>query len=112
MPRWACARPRRRRRAAGSGTWQLLFLHCSKWHRWRRPSTVSSRATLRPAMMARPPASNVVRSEWLRRVEAEYRSAALTQHLTLWLIQVGASPDLVRAGLRIVRDEMTHAAMS
>jgi hypothetical protein len=59
-----------------------------------------------------PTPSAAVRSEWLRRVEAEYRSAAVTQHLTLWLIQIGASPDLVRAGLRIVRDEMTHAAMS
>jgi hypothetical protein len=57
-------------------------------------------------------ASERVQDEWLRRVEAEYRSAAVTQHLTLWLIQIGASPDLLRAGLRIVRDELTHAAMS
>jgi hypothetical protein len=48
----------------------------------------------------------------LRRVEAEYRSAAITQHLALWLIQLGASPDLVTAGLRIVRDELAHASMS
>ena len=41
------------------------------------------------------PASNAVRAEWARRVEAEYRSAAITQHLTLWLIQMGASPDLI-----------------
>ena len=61
---------------------------------------------------SRPPAPERVRAEWLRRVEAEYRSAAVTQHLTLWLIQIGASPDLVRAGLRIVRDELAHAAMS
>jgi hypothetical protein len=53
-----------------------------------------------------------VRREWLRRVEAEYRSAAITQHLVLWLIQIGASPDLVHAGLRIVRDEMAHASGS
>jgi hypothetical protein len=53
-----------------------------------------------------------VRREWLRRVEAEYRSAALMQHLTLWLIQLGTSPDLVRAGQRIVRDELVHASMS
>lgn len=53
-----------------------------------------------------------MRAEWLRRIEAEYRSAALTQHLTLWLVQIGASPDLVRAGLRIAGDEITHAAMS
>jgi 1,2-phenylacetyl-CoA epoxidase catalytic subunit len=45
-------------------------------------------------------------------VEAEYRSAARTQHLTLWLMQIGASPDLVRAGLRIAGDEMVHAEMS
>src|SRR5205814_7903371 len=56
--------------------------------------------------------SNAVRAEWLRRVEAEYRSAAITQQLTLWLIQIGASPDLIRAGLRIARDELTHADMS
>lgn len=56
--------------------------------------------------------SGAVRTEWLRRVEAEYRSAAIAQHLTLWLIQIGASPDLVRAGLRIVADEITHAEMS
>ncbi|MEO7331341.1 MAG: ferritin-like domain-containing protein, partial [Minicystis sp.] len=54
-----------------------------------------------------PPASEAVRGEWLRRVQAEYRSAAVTQQLTLWLIQMGASPDLISAGLRIVRDELT-----
>lgn len=57
-------------------------------------------------------ASERVRGEWLRRVEAEYRSAAVTQHLVLWLLQLGASPDLLAAGLRIVRDELAHAAMS
>jgi len=57
-------------------------------------------------------ASERVRREWLRRVEAEYRSAATTQHLVLWLIQIGASPDLVHAGLRIVRDELAHASLS
>ena len=62
--------------------------------------------------MKRTPAPSRVRDEWLRRVEAEYEFAALTQHLTLWLIQLGASPDLVGAGLRIVRDEMAHATMS
>ena len=60
----------------------------------------------------RTPATDAVRSEWLRRVEAEYRSAAITQHLTLWLIQIGASPDLLRAGLRIAGDELTHAELS
>lgn len=53
-----------------------------------------------------------VAAEWLRRVEAEYRSAAITQHLTLWLIQIGASPDLVRDGLAIVDDELVHAELS
>ncbi len=57
-------------------------------------------------------ASDAVRMEWLRRVQAEYRSAAITHHLTLWLIQVGASPDLLDAGLRIVKDELVHARLS
>src|SRR5689334_11663965 len=59
-----------------------------------------------------PPASDAVRAEWGRRVEAEYRSAAITQHLTLWLIQMGASPDLIDDGLRIVKDELAHARLS
>lgn len=50
--------------------------------------------------------------EWSRRVEAEYRSAALTAHLCHWLVQIGASPDLVREGLRIVDDELAHAEAS
>jgi len=57
-------------------------------------------------------ASDAVRREWGRRVEAEYRSAAITQHLTLWLIQMAASPDLIRDGLRIVDDELAHAELS
>jgi hypothetical protein len=56
--------------------------------------------------------SDRVGTEWSRRIEAEYRSAAVTQHLTLWLIQMGASPDLIRAGLRITSDELRHAALS
>jgi hypothetical protein len=59
-----------------------------------------------------PAPSERVRAEWLRRVEAEYRSAAVTQHLVLWLIQLGVSPDLIDAGLRIVRDELDHAELS
>lgn len=58
------------------------------------------------------PASEAVREEWARRVEAEYRSAAITQHLTLWLIQIAASPDLIHEGLRIVADELAHAELS
>lgn len=57
-------------------------------------------------------ASPAVRREWGRRVEAEYRSAAIAHHLTLWLIQMGASPDLIDAGLRIVKDELVHAELS
>ena len=53
-----------------------------------------------------------IAQEWLRRVEAEYHSAAAAQHYTLWLIQAGASPDLIRDGLRIVEDELTHAELS
>ncbi len=58
------------------------------------------------------PASERVRVEWRRRTEAEYTSSAITQHLVLWLIQIGASPDLIRAGLAIVDDELVHAEMS
>ncbi len=58
------------------------------------------------------PPSDEVRAEWLRRVQAEYTSAAITQHLGLWLVQIGASPDLVKACLRIVLDEMEHARLS
>jgi hypothetical protein len=64
-------------------------------------------------MAARKPrASDAVRSEWARRVEQEYRSASIAQHLTLWLIQIGASPDHVHAGIRIADDEMVHSEMS
>ena len=58
------------------------------------------------------PASQLVREEWLRRVEAEYQSAAITHHLVLWLIQIASSPDLIRAGLRIVEDELVHSELS
>ncbi len=57
-------------------------------------------------------ASPLVQREWLRRVEAEYRSAAIAHHVTHWLMQIGASPDLVRAGLRVVGDEIAHAELS
>lgn len=57
-------------------------------------------------------ATDRVRREWLRRVEAEYRSAALTSNLVLWLIQIGASPDLIADAQRIVSDEMAHAELS
>lgn len=59
-----------------------------------------------------PPASRRVGVEWLRRVEAEYTSAAITSEMVLWLIRLGASPDLIRDALRIVDDELEHAALS
>ena len=70
---------------------------------------------MKPAPKSKPPkiqASERVRGEWLRRVEAEYRSAAITQHLGLWLMQIGASPDLVKLSMRIAGDEMAHADLS
>lgn len=57
-------------------------------------------------------ASLAVQREWLRRIEAEYRSAAITHSLTGWLIQAGAPSLLVRQGLRIVADEVSHAELS
>jgi len=53
-----------------------------------------------------------VAHEWLRRVEAEYGSAVLTHHLTLWLLKVAAPFELVRLGLGIVEDELAHAELS
>ena len=53
-----------------------------------------------------------VRQEWRARIAAEYTSAAITQHLVLWLIQAGAPPDLIDAGLVVVTDELVHSRMS
>lgn len=57
-------------------------------------------------------ASERVRQEWRARIAAEYTSAAVTQQLVLWLIQAGAPPDLIEAGLAIVHDELVHSRMS
>lgn len=57
-------------------------------------------------------ASEAVRVEWRRRVEAEYASACITQELVLWLMQIAASPDLIEDGLAIVKDELAHAELS
>lgn len=54
----------------------------------------------------------LVAEEWLRRVVAEYRSAALTHQLTHWLIQVAAPLELIRDGARIVEDELVHSELS
>jgi hypothetical protein len=62
--------------------------------------------------VAPPEASPVVQQEWRRRTEAEYRSAALGQHLGLWLIQMGLSPDLLRDAIAVVDDELEHARLS
>ncbi len=56
--------------------------------------------------------SHRVREEWRARIAAENTSAAITQHLVLWLIQAGAPPDLIDAGLAIVTDELVHSRMS
>ena len=53
-----------------------------------------------------------VRDEWRARIAAEYTSAAITQHLVLWLMQAGAPPDLIDAGLAIVADELAHSRLS
>src|SRR5687768_2450213 len=87
MPTWRPARP--------------------TWRATRRGRTRSS-ARKTESMTA----SARVQTEWLRRVEAEYRSAALTQHLGLWLTQIAASPDLVKDALRIAEDELVHAELS
>jgi hypothetical protein len=59
-----------------------------------------------------PADSKAIQSEWLRRTEAEYSSAVLTQHLTLWLMQLVAPFELTRAGLAIVEDELVHSELS
>lgn len=53
-----------------------------------------------------------IQREWLRRVEAEYGSAALTHHLTLWLLQITAPFELVRMGLAIVEGDLAHAELN
>jgi 1,2-phenylacetyl-CoA epoxidase catalytic subunit len=53
--------------------------------------------------------NDTIRAEWARRVVAEYRSCAATQELVLWLTQIGASPDLIRMGMRVAEDELGHA---
>lgn len=56
--------------------------------------------------------ADVVAAEWRRRTQAEYTSAAIAHQVTLWLIQVGGPPDLIRDGLRIVEDELAHSELS
>jgi hypothetical protein len=74
------------------------------------PQASAAKTTRRPR--ARAPASARGRDEWRARIAAEYGSAAITQHLVLWMIQIGASPDVIDAGLRVVADELVHSRMS
>lgn len=62
--------------------------------------------------MGKARASARVIDEWLRRVDAEYRSTAAASTMALWLVQIGASPDLVKEALRIARQELDHAMLS
>ncbi len=56
--------------------------------------------------------AEVISAEWRRRTESEYTSAAIAQQVTLWLIQLGAPPDLIRDGLGVVADELAHSELS
>jgi len=77
---------------------------------------VPAACDVQPSAAARRAVSRVelarVRAEWHARIGAEYTSAAVTQQLTLWLIQIGAPPDLIEAGLAIVSDELVHSRSS
>lgn len=57
-------------------------------------------------------ASIRVQRQWQDRIAAEYTSAAHTQNLVLWLMQLGAPPDLIDAGLAVVADELAHSRLS
>lgn len=61
-----------------------------------------SEVTLSPRIIA----------EWHARTAAEYTSATITQELLLWLMVIGAPPDLIDDGLVIVQDELVHSRMS
>ncbi|MEZ4235599.1 MAG: ferritin-like domain-containing protein [Myxococcota bacterium] len=53
-----------------------------------------------------------VQAEWRNRVAAEYRSAALAADVLRGAIAAGAPEALLHTALRIVRDELDHAALS
>ncbi len=73
------------------------------------PSTPPSESD--PASTTQP-ASPLVLQEWRNRVAAEYRSAALAAQILHWMIQAGFPDELLDTALRIVRDELDHAALS
>ena len=102
--RWACGRRRRRR-------WAARCLGPCEGMEWHNPRSASTMGYL--TGMKRTPAPSRVRDEWLRRVEAEYRSAALdaAPHALADPDRRIARPRRAPA-LRIVRDELAHATMS
>jgi hypothetical protein len=53
-----------------------------------------------------------IEAEWRNRVAAEYRSAALAASVLRSGIVAGWPEDLLHTALRIVRDELDHAALS
>ncbi len=57
-------------------------------------------------------ASERVRRVWASRVEAEYRSAAISAQLLHQLIVLGVSPDTLAVAHRVVSDELAHAELS
>ncbi|HWB80091.1 MAG TPA: ferritin-like domain-containing protein [Nannocystaceae bacterium] len=59
-----------------------------------------------------PPVSRVVLGTWSDRVQAEYATGAAASQLALWLMQIAAPPELVRAALDVVSEEIDHAARS
>ena len=63
-------------------------------------------------MTLEPAVADLVVREWRQRTHAEYVSAVIAQQVTLWLLQLGAPPDLIRDGLRIAGDEITHSELS
>ncbi|MCB9777603.1 MAG: ferritin-like domain-containing protein [Alphaproteobacteria bacterium] len=53
-----------------------------------------------------------IHQEWARRVQAEYRSAAIAARTVHLAIACGLPEGLVRTGLRVVGDELDHARLS
>ena len=52
-----------------------------------------------------------IRSEWIRRVSAEYSSASITAQVVHWMIICTLPEDIILMGLRIVGDELTHSRL-
>ncbi len=58
------------------------------------------------------PASDAVRTEWQRRVAAEYSVSAFAQDFAHRLTMFGAPPDLIEGALVTAIDELTHARLA